>query len=447
MARGSTNQPTLFGDRVAEGPPVDAPLAERMRPRSLEEFVGQAHLLGEHRLLRDMIEGQRLHSLILWGPPGSGKTSLAQVIAHRADAHFVLFSAVLSGVKELRQAIEEARHERRLGRATILFIDEIHRFNKAQQDALLPHVEAGVVTLIGATTENPSFEIIAPLLSRTSVLVLQPLSPDEVAALVRRVLTDAERGLGARALTIDAAALEFLVEQSHGDGRAALNVLESAADLARHRGAAALTLPLVEEAAQHRAMRYDKGGEEHYNIASAFIKSLRGSDPDAALYWMMRMLEAGEDPLFVARRMVILAAEDVGLADPQALAVAVAAKDAVEFVGMPEGRIPLAEAAVYLATAPKSNASFKAMLGAAADVAAHGPLPVPLHLRNAPTGLMKALGYGRGYEYAHDQPDQVVGHAHLPDRLVGQRYYQPTANGAERAIAERLAAAARRRKQ
>ena len=445
--RRSSDQRTLFGDGdpVAEGPAADAPLAERMRPRTLDDFVGQGHLVGEGRLLREMIEGQRLHSLILWGPPGSGKTSLARVVAGSAQAHFIPFSAVLAGVKELRQAIEEARVERRRGRATILFIDEIHRFNKAQQDALLPHVEAGTVTLIGATTENPSFEIIAPLLSRASVLVLQPLAPDDVRALVHHALSDRDRGLGARGLALEPAGLEFLVEQSHGDGRAALNILETAADLAARRGASALALATVEEAAQHRATRYDKAGEEHYNVVSAFIKSLRGSDPDAALYWMMRMLEAGEDPLFVARRMVIFAAEDVGLADPQALGVALAAKDAVDFVGLPEGRIPLAEAAVYLATAPKSNASFQAMLGAAADVARHGPLPVPLHLRNAPTALMKDLGYGRGYQYAHEQPDQVARHAHLPDALAGRRYYEPTGNGAERAIAERIERTARLR--
>ncbi len=445
MRRSSTDQPTLFGEAVAEAPAADAPLAERMRPRGLDEFVGQGHLVGERRLLREMIEGERLHSLILWGPPGSGKTSLARVVANGARAHFICFSAVLSGVKELRQAVDEARAERRRGRGTILFIDEIHRFNKAQQDALLPHVEAGTVTLVGATTENPSFEIIAPLLSRASVLVLQPLAPDDVRTLIGRALGDRERGLGTRGLELEAAALDFLVEQCHGDGRAALNLLESAADLAARRAASTLTLATVEEAAQHRARRYDKGGEEHYNVASAFIKSLRGSDPDAALYWMMRMLDAGDDPLFVARRMVIFAAEDVGLADPQALVVAVAAKDAVDFVGLPEGRIPLAEAAVYLATAPKSNASYQAMLAASADVARHGPLPVPLHLRNAPTVLMQELGYGRGYQYAHEQRDQIVEHPHLPDVLVGQRYYQATTNGAERAIGERLARRAHRR--
>jgi putative ATPase len=445
MRRNSPDQPMLFGVPDGEPPPVGAPLAERLRPRSLEEFVGQRHLVGEGRLLREIAAGRTLPSLILWGPPGSGKTSLARVIAAAARAQLLSFSAVLSGVKELRVAIEEARAVRRHGRAAVLFIDEIHRFNKAQQDALLPHVEAGTVTLIGATTENPSFEIIAPLLSRATVLVLHPLEPDEVRALVARALSDAERGLGGRALSIDADALDFLIEQSHGDGRAALNVLETAADLAARSRAPRLTLALLEEAAQHRALRYDKAGEEHYNVVSAFIKSLRGSDPDAALYWMMRMLEAGEGPLFIARRMVIFAAEDVGLADPHALGVAVAAKDAVHFVGLPEGRIPLAEAAVYLAAAPKSNASYRAMLAAAADVAQHGPLPVPLHLRNAPTPLMKQLGYGRGYQYAHEQPEQIVDHAHLPDALIGRRYYEPTTSGAERLVAERLQERARKK--
>ncbi len=438
MRRGTPDQPALFSAPDSAPPSADAPLAERLRPRTLEDFVGQRHLVGEGRLLRDLAAGRTLPSLILWGPPGSGKTSLARVIAAAARAQLLSFSAVLSGVKELRGAIEEARAARRHGRAAVLFIDEIHRFNKAQQDALLPHVEAGTVTLIGATTENPSFEIIAPLLSRATVLVLQPLASDDVRVLVARALADAERGLGGRGLAIDADALDFLIGQSHGDGRAALNVLETAADLAMRGRAARLTLEILEEAAQHRALRYDKAGEEHYNVVSAFIKSLRGSDPDAALYWMMRMLEAGEDPLFIARRMVIFAAEDVGLADPHALGVAVAAKDAVHFVGLPEGRIPLAEAAVYLATAPKSNAAYRAMLAAAADVAEHGPLPVPLHLRNAPTPLMKQLGYGRGYQYAHEQPEQIVGHAHLPDALIGRRYYEPTANGEERTVAERM---------
>jgi len=440
-SRAKDDQPTLFGEAAADAPaadvpPADAPLAERMRPRTLDEFVGQGHLLGEHRLLRDMVDGQRLQSLILWGPPGSGKTSLARAVAAQTQAQFLPFSAVLSGVKELRLAIEQARVERRRGRRSLLFIDEIHRFNKAQQDALLPHVEAGTVTLIGATTENPSFEIIAPLLSRASVLVLEPLTSDDIRALVSRALSDPVRGLGARALTIEPPALDFLVEQSHGDGRAALNMLETAAELAGRAATSALSLRLLEEAAQHRARRYDKDGEEHYNVISAFIKSMRGSDPDAAVYWMMRMLDAGEDALFIARRMVIFAAEDIGIADPQALMLALAAKDAVHFVGLPEGRIPLAEAAVYLATAPKSNASYKAMLAAAEDIERYGPLPVPLHLRNAPTSLMKQLGYGRGYQYAHDQPGHVVEHTHLPDKLVGRRYYQPVERGADPVVAE-----------
>lgn len=449
MARSNDSQPSLFGAAPSAAPAsaaADAPLAERMRPVTLAEFVGQAHLVGDQRLLRDMIEGQRLHSLILWGPPGSGKTSLARLIARSTDAHFIAFSAVLSGVKELRAVIEDARRIRQQqGRRAVLFVDEIHRFNKAQQDAFLPHVENGTVVLIGATTENPSFEIIAPLLSRASVLVLQPLGPDDVRTILRRACTDVERGLGGRGIEVEDAAIDALVQLAHGDARAALNILETAADLLALRGRATLTAADVEEAAQRRALRYDKAGDEHYNIASAFIKSLRGSDPDAALYWMLRMLEAGDDPLFVARRMVIFAAEDIGLADPTALGLAVAAKEAVQFVGLPEGRIPLAEAAVYLATAPKSNTSYAAMLKAAEDVRALGPLPVPLHLRNAPTGLMRELGYGRGYEYAHAQPDHAVQHAHLPEELVDRRYYEPGGSAAERAIADRLARLRRRR--
>ena len=447
MPRSTDSQPSLFGaPPVTTGAPADAPLAERMRPTTLAEFVGQAHLVGDQRLLRDMIEGQRLHSLILWGPPGTGKTSLARLIAHSTDAHFISFSAVLSGVKELRVVVEEARRIRQQhGRRAILFVDEIHRFNKAQQDAFLPHVEDGTIVLIGATTENPSFEIIAPLLSRASVLVLQPLSADDLRTIVERACTDAERGLGGRGLQIAGSAIDALVQLAHGDARSALNILETAADLAALRQRATVSAADVEEAAQRRALRYDKGGEEHYNIASAFIKSLRGSDPDAALYWMLRMLEAGDDPLFVARRMVIFAAEDVGLADPGALTLAVAAKDAVEFVGLPEGRIPLAEAAVYLATAPKSNSAYAAMLAAADDVRGGGPLPVPLHLRNAPTRLMRDLGYGKGYEYAHARPDHAVSHEHMPDALRAHRYYEPGDNPAERAIAERLATVRRQR--
>ncbi|MGD9763357.1 MAG: replication-associated recombination protein A [Candidatus Binatia bacterium] len=447
MARSTGDQPSLFAN-VATGPQPDAPLAERMRPRSLAEFVGQGHLLGPQRLLRDMIEGQRLHSLILWGPPGSGKTSLARLIARSADAEFVAFSAVLSGVKELRAVVDQARSARqRTGRGVILFVDEIHRFNKAQQDAFLPHVEDGTVVLIGATTENPSFEIIAPLLSRASVLVLQPLAAAELRAIVERALEDAERGLGGRGIETDLDALEALVDLAHGDARSALNMLESAADVAAVRGVRRLTPELIEEAAQHRALRHDKAGEEHYNVASALIKSLRGSDPDAAVYWMMRMLEAGGDARFVARRLVIFAAEDVGLADPQALSLAIAAAHAVELVGLPEARIPLAEAAVYLAGAPKSNTAYAAMLAAAADVQRLGALPVPLHLRNASTSLMRDLGYGSGYQYAHDQPDAAVGHEHLPEALVGRRYYEPGQRGVEREIGERVEAMRRGRRR
>ena len=436
-ARGDDD---LFAANAERARERMAPLAERMRPTSLEEFEGQAHLVGSGRLLRDLLEGGRLHSMILWGPPGSGKTTLASLVARSTQANFAHFSAVLSGVKELREIIEEARQQlRQHGRRTILFVDEIHRFNKAQQDAFLPHVEDGTVALIGATTENPSFELISPLLSRASVLVLQPLEPRDLEAILGRALGDSDRGLGKHGLEIEPRALAFLAEHSHGDARIGLNALEVAAEVALRRGAGAIDLAAVEEAAQHRALLYDKSGEEHYNVISAFIKSMRGGDPDAAVYWLMRMLEAGEDPLFIARRMVIFAAEDIGNADPRALQMAVAAKDAFHFVGLPEGRIPLSQAVVYLATAPKSNASYKAMLAAAADVKEHGPLPVPLHLRNAPTGLMKGLGYGRGYKYDHDFPEHVVAQQHLPERLRDRRYYQPSDNGEEPVIAERLA--------
>ena len=435
-------QPELFPrSRATPAPAARAPLAERMRPRTVDEFVGQQHLLGPGRVLRDMIEQGQVESLILWGPPGTGKTTLAHLLAAAGGARAVAFSAVLQGVKELRQIIEEAEDElRHGGPRTVLFVDEIHRFNKAQQDAFLPHVEAGTVTLVGATTENPSFEVIAPLLSRTRVLVLEPLGPDEIATVVDRALADAERGLGKDRLALAPAAREFLVAHAQGDARIALGTLELAARLARGRRTRTLDLPLLEEAAQQRALRYDKTGDEHYNVVSAFIKSLRGGDPDAALYWMMRMLEAGEDPLFVARRMVIFAAEDVGNAEPQALQVAVAAKDAVHFVGLPEGRIPLAQAATFLATCPKSNASYRAMLAASEDVRRSGVLPVPLHLRNAPTPLMKGLGYGARYLYPHDYDDAVVEQDYLPEELAGRHYYEPTDRGREREIGERLAA-------
>ena len=442
------SQASLFGDEPSSGAPApaaNAPLAERMRPRVLDEYVGQEHLLGPTHLLGEMVRGGNLQSLILWGPPGTGKTTLARLLAAATSATCIHFSAVLSGVKELRQAMTDARaSQARTGVRPVLFVDEIHRFNKSQQDALLPHVESGTVTLIGATTENPSFEVIAPLLSRCSVVVLESLSGRELGVLLERALADRDRGLGKMELTLEDDARAFLLDHAAGDARALLNTLESAATLAK-QAASPITVALVEEAAQRRALLYDKAGEEHYNVVSAFIKSMRGSDPDAAVYWMMRMLEAGEDPRFVARRMVIFASEDIGNADPRALQVAVAARDAFEFVGLPEGRIPLAHAATYLASAPKSNASYRAMKAAAEDVRRLGALPVPTHLRNAPTSLMKDLGYGKGYEYAHDQADAQVGHHHLPEKLRGRRYYEPTERGAEAAIRERLESARRKR--
>jgi len=415
------------------------PLAERMRPLELDEFVGQQHLLGPGKLLREMAQAGKLHSLILWGPPGCGKTTLAQLLASSSGAHCIRFSAVSSGVKELKRIIEEAERLHRLGKPTVLFVDEIHHFNKAQQDTFLPHVERGVLILIGATTENPSFEVISPLLSRCQVLVLYPLSAQEIGEIVDRALRDPKRGLGAFQLEIAPEGREFLIQQSQGDARIALNALETAAALVRReKEKKQIDVTHLEEALQRKPLLYDKAGDEHYNVISAFIKSLRGSDPDAALYWLMRMLEAGEDPLFIARRMIIFAAEDIGNADPQALQVAVAAKDAVHFVGLPEGRIPLAQAATYLATAPKSNASYKAMLAASEDVKEKGALPVPLHLRNAPTPLMEKLGYGRGYKYAHNFPDSVVDQDHLPQELKERKYYSPSDSGYEKTIKERM---------
>jgi len=414
------------------------PLPERMRPRSLAEFVGQEHLLGAGKLVREMSEAGELRSLILWGPPGSGKTTLALILARSADATCVHFSAVSSGVKDLKKIIQEAEKLHRLGKRTVLFVDEIHHFNKAQQDNFLPYVERGTLILIGATTENPSFEVISPLLSRCQVLILHPISADDIGKIVDRTLTDAQRGLGAWQLEISAEARQFLIQHSQGDCRVALNAVENAATLARKEKHKKIQISHLQEALQRKPLQYDKAGDEHYNVISAFIKSLRGSDPDAALYWMMRMIEAGEDPLFIARRMIIFAAEDIGNADPQALQVAVAAKDAFHFVGLPEGRIPLAQAVTYLATAPKSNASYKAMQAAAEDVHEHGALPVPLHLRNAPTPLMERLGYGENYKYAHNYRDHVVEQEHLPKELQARRYYVPSDSGYESRIKERL---------
>ncbi len=414
------------------------PLAERMRPATLNEFVGQEHLLGPGKLLYGAVKASKLQSLILWGPPGSGKTTLAQILADSAGAACVHFSAVTSGVKDLKKFVQEAEQLHRMGKTTVLFVDEIHHFNKAQQDNFLPHVERGTLTLIGATTENPSFEVISPLLSRCQVLVLKALSPAEIGVLVDRALYDTKRGLGSLGLVISEQGRTFLIEHSQGDCRVALNALEAAAALAQAQSQQEIGLAQLQEALQKTPLRYDKAGEEHYNVISAFIKSMRGSDPDATLYWMMRMIEAGEDPLFIARRMVIFAAEDIGNADPRALQVAVAAKDAFHFIGLPEGRIPLAQAATYLATAPKSNASYKAMLGAAEDVQQHGALPVPLHLRNAPTYLMQELGYGKDYKYAHSFEDHIVDQEHLPKELLGKRYYAPSDAGYEKQIKERL---------
>jgi putative ATPase len=428
----------LFGSPPSQPQQTSQPLAERMRPTSLQEFVGQEHLLGPGKLLSGMVDSGKLGSLILWGPPGSGKTTLAQILAQSAGAVCVHFSAVTSGVKDLKKIIHEAEQLQRLGKPTVLFVDEIHHFNKAQQDNFLPHVERGTLILIGATTENPSFEVISPLLSRCQVLVLKTLSAVDIGKVVDRALGDSRRGLAATRLAITAEAREFLIQQSQGDCRVALNALEAAVILAHGHAQKEIGFAHVQEALQRKPLQYDKAGEEHYNVISAFIKSMRGSDPDAALYWMMRMIEAGEDPLFIVRRMVIFAAEDIGNADPRALQVAVAAKDAVHFVGLPEGRIPMAQAVTYLASAPKSNASYKAMLAATEDVQERGALPVPLHLRNAPTPLMQKLGYGKDYKYAHNYDEHIVEQEHLPKELLGKRYYTPSDSGYEKEIKERL---------
>jgi putative ATPase len=422
-------------------PAPDAPLADRMRPRTLEEVIGQDHLLGPGRVLRGAIESGQLHSMILWGPPGSGKTTLAFLMARVAGARFVAFSAVLSGVKEIRQVVAEAETDRaRRRRQTILFVDEIHRFNRAQQDAFLPHVERGTIVLVGATTQNPSFEINSALLSRCRVYVLNPLGESDVVTLLRRALADGQRGLGAAAVDADDEALRVVARLANGDARSALNVLEVAVRLTPPRGGRrALTEPAIREAAQTRALLYDKAGEEHYNLISALHKSLRDSDPDASLYWLTRMLEAGEDPLYVARRLVRFASEDVGNADPTALTLTLAARDAYHFLGTPEGELALAQATLYLALAPKSNAVYVAYNEAQADVRERPAEPVPLHIRNAPTALMKGLGYGAGYQYAHDAPDARVDQEHLPEALRGRQYYRPTDRGLEAEIGRRLA--------
>lgn len=416
-----------------------APLATRMRPRTLDELVGQEHLVGQGTLLRRAIEADKLSSLILWGPPGTGKTTLARIIANSTRAHFAAVSAVTSGVADLRAAIKEAADRLGMhGQRTVLFVDEIHRFNKGQQDAILPHVEDGTVILIGATTENPSFEVNSPLLSRSRVVVLRPLTDDQIRTLLVRALNDRERGLRDQGLEVTDEALDLLVNLANGDARFALNTLEFAATGAGYGEPPEITVDLVREAAQRRAATYDKGGEDHFDTISALHKTLRGSDPDASLYWLARMLERGDDPLYVARRLVRFASEDVGLADPQALTLAMAAQGAVHFLGLPEGALALAELTVYLALAPKSNAVYVAYKAAQADVAETRNDPVPLHLRNAATALMKAEGYGRGYKYAHDHEGGVVSQQNLPENLAGRRYYEPSDRGTERELRDQL---------
>jgi putative ATPase len=432
-------QPIPSGDKSSD---PSRPLADRMRPRTLDEFVGQEHLVAPGKPLRTQIERDDTGSLIFWGPPGTGKTTLAQIIAHMTKADFIEFSAVLAGIKEIKQVMADAERARQYGTRTIVFIDEIHRFNKAQQDAFLPHVEKGNIRLIGATTENPSFEIISALLSRTRVYVLRPLTEEQIVLLLRRALEDEVRGLGKMKLLAADEVLAKIAAYSSGDARSAYNVLEVASTIARGQTkketGAEITDAIVTDALQKRILLYDKAGEEHYNLISALHKSVRNSDADASLYWLGRMLEAGEDPLYIARRVVRMAVEDIGLADPGALSLCMAARDAVDFIGMPEGNLALAQAVVYLALAPKSNALYTAYGEVQQDVERTAAEPVPLHLRNAPTGLMKGLGYGEGYRYAHDVEGKVANMQCLPDNLRDRVYYHPTNEGLEKKIRERL---------
>lgn len=450
-SRQSNPHPSLFQEPEAQASQrpaarrgnsgAAAPLATRMRPATLDEYVGQAHLLGEKGVLRQAITMDRIPSMILWGPPGSGKTSLAAIIGRTAKATISSLSAVSAGVADLRKVVQEAQARQELtGRRTILFIDEIHRFSKSQQDAVLPYVEDGTVTLIGATTENPSFEVNAPLLSRTRVYKLEPLTDAEVTALVSRSLADTDRGLGKQNVTVCSEALAYLVSMANGDARVALNALELAVTLAKNNetGERSVTREDIAKALQRRLLPHDKKGDFHYDLISAYIKSVRGSDPDAAVYWLARMLEGGEDPLFVVRRMVILASEDIGLADPQALGVAVAAQQAVHFIGMPESIFPLTQATLYLATVPKSNSALRAYAAAREAVNETGNLSVPLHLRNAPTGLMAAFGHGKDYKYPHAFEENWVAEEYLPESLQGRRFYEPGAAGFERALGERV---------
>jgi putative ATPase len=431
----------LFEHNTRESVSKEAPLAARMRPRTLAEFVGQEHIIGQGKVLRKAIESGQLPSIILWGPPGSGKTTLANIVANSTNSHFSPVSAVSAGVADLRKIIEEAKERRKLyQQKTILFIDEIHRFNKGQQDAILPYVEDGTVTLIGATTENPSFEVNSPLLSRSRVFVLKPLSDAEIRVIAQRALQDRERGLGGMEVEIPDEALEHLTVMAGHDARTALNALEMAALVTPPdpAGKRRLNLEIIEDAFQHRALQYDRAGEQHYDIISALHKCMRDSDPDATLYWLGRMIESGEDPLYIARRIIRFATEDVGLADPQALVVAMAAQQAVHFIGLPEGNLALAEAAVYMATAPKSNSLYTGYSSVQYEIQHGSNDPVPLHLRNAVTNLMKGLGYGKGYKYAHKFEGHYVEQQHLPESIKGKSFYHPGELGYEKQIADRL---------